>query len=187
MFWGASHQLKTKQNYFILLLRILEFSFKVFPCIPNISFWGNHFLTLTFFGRLGSWSSSHFHRTVCLSLANSDNRRDTVSWGIFDDLTTEPKLKYITPCSAESIMVFRSYKTIMKSLEIFFYYSTDYIIGFNNTLDVWNIYIFTKYLYPKQIIYFIVYFWFANIVINLKSDKFIKIDNNIQIILSTFK
>lgn len=96
---------------------------------PNMSFCGNHFRTMTFRGKSGKRSFSHFHNTVCSIVESSANSSDTVSRGIFDDWTTDPKLKYTTPRTDDSTIAFRSCENaysddVARNVRIFRYYGT---------------------------------------------------------------
>jgi len=74
-----------------------------------ISYWGNHFLVITFLGRLIiGRSDSNFHNTFCDNSPNPSVSPCCMVIGKSSILTTDPKLKYITPCSELSINSCRS-------------------------------------------------------------------------------
>lgn len=105
-----------KSVVFVLLTKLLRrwasshINTNYYKYVPSMSFWGNHFRTMTFLGSCGISSVSHFHRTVCSIFESSDSKSDTVSMGILDDFTTDPKLKQTTPSLALSTICFRSCK-----------------------------------------------------------------------------
>ncbi len=51
----------------------------------------------------GSTSSPHFHNTLWGNLANASRNASRFSSDIVSDLSNDPILKYITPCSDSSM------------------------------------------------------------------------------------
>ncbi|KAE9528217.1 hypothetical protein AGLY_012639 [Aphis glycines] len=70
---------------------------------------GNHFRVITFFGRsIIGRSDSNFHKTFCGNSLNPSLSPYCIEIGKSSILTTDPKLKYITPCSELSMNSCRS-------------------------------------------------------------------------------
>lgn len=65
--------------------------------------WGSHFLTRNLLLSTFNDSSSHFHRTFCLSRESAPIIARCLSSFMFEGFKLEPSEKRTTPCSADSM------------------------------------------------------------------------------------